>query len=66
MAGKWKNRRHVTTIDPAVYQTDRVGFLRALRSIHRAASNGTDTRDWYLIVENDRVVGIGSRKSRLT
>jgi hypothetical protein len=56
---RWKNRRHVSTLDPTVYQNDRVGFLRALRAIHEAALLGCDTRHSYLIVENDRVVGIG-------
>ena len=58
-ASRWKNRRHVSTLDPQVYQKDRVGFLNALRAIHRAADLGHDTRNSYLIVENDRVVGIG-------
>lgn len=56
---RWRNRRHVSTLDPAVYQKDRAGFLRALRAIHEAALLGCDTRQSYLIVENDRVVGIG-------
>ena len=55
----WKNRRCVATLDPRVYQNDRIGFLRGLREIHRAAELGYDTRNWHLIVENDRVVGIG-------
>jgi hypothetical protein len=58
-ASGWKNRRYVSTLDPDVYQTDRIGFLKALRAIHRAADLGRDTRNSYLIVENNRVVGIG-------
>jgi hypothetical protein len=54
-----KNRRHVSTLDPCVYQVDRIGFLRGLRAIHRAAELGCDIRNSYLIVEYDRVVGIG-------
>jgi hypothetical protein len=59
MASRWRNRKLVGTIDPEVYQKDRAGFLRGLRAIGRAASEGLDTRNAYLIVENDRVVGIG-------
>lgn len=59
MASKWKNRRHVATLDPKVYEKDRSGFLRGLREIDLATRLGWDTRDSYLIVENDRVVGIG-------
>jgi len=54
-----KHRRHVSTLDPAVYQKDRAGFMRGLQAIHRAAELGWDTRRSYLIVENDRVVGVG-------
>jgi hypothetical protein len=54
-----KHRRHVSTLDPAVYSRDRAGFLRGLQAIHRAAQLGWDTRRSYLIVEDDRVVGIG-------
>jgi len=56
-----RNRRHVSTFDPSVYEADRLGFLRGLRAIHRAAEQGCDTRGWYLIVEYDRVVGVGGR-----
>jgi hypothetical protein len=59
MTSKWKNRRHVSTLDPEVYEKDRAGFLRGLRTLHRAALEGHDTRKMYLIVENDRVVGVG-------
>ncbi len=59
MTSKWKNRRHVSTIDPDVYEKDRAGFLRGLRTLHRAALEGYDTQKMYLIVENDRVVGVG-------
>ena len=59
MASKWKNRRHVTTLDPEIYEKDRAGFLRGLRALHRAAQEGHDTSKMYLIVENDRVVGVG-------
>lgn len=59
MASKWKNRKHVATLDPQVYEKDRAGFLRGLREIDLAARLGYDTTDSYLIVENDRVVGIG-------
>ncbi len=59
MASTWKNRRFVSTLDPQVYSKDRAGFLRGLREIDRAAGLGWDTRHSYLIVENDRVVGIG-------
>jgi hypothetical protein len=54
-----KRRRHVYTVDPAVYQKDRAGFIRGLEAIHRAAELGWDTRRSYLIVEDDRVVGVG-------
>ena len=64
MASKWKNRRFVSTLDPLVYQKDRAGFLRGLREIHRAADHGRDTRSSYLIIENDRVVGIGGCGSK--
>jgi len=59
MTAHRKHRRLVSTLDPKVYQKDRLGFLRGLRAIHRAAQLGWDTRRSYLIVENDRVVGIG-------
>ncbi len=59
MSATWKNRRHVSTLDPDVYQKDRAGFLRGLRVLHRAARDGYDTRKMYLIIENDRVVGVG-------
>lgn len=54
-----RNRRHVSKLDPQVYEADRIGFLRGLRAIHQAAELGCDTSSWYLIVEYDRVVGIG-------
>jgi hypothetical protein len=54
-----KHRRHVSTLDPTVYKRDRAGFMRGLQAIHRAAELGWDTRRSYLIVENDRVVGVG-------
>jgi hypothetical protein len=59
MASRWKDRKLISTIEPEVYRKDRSGFLRGLRAISRAASQGLDTRGAYLIVENDRVVGIG-------
>ena len=59
MASGWKARRRVFGLDPQVYERDRTGFERALDAIHRAAELGCDTRGAYLIVENDRVVGIG-------
>ncbi len=59
MTPQRKHRRLVSTLDPRVYQKDRLGFLRGLRAIHRAAQLGWDTRRSYLIVENDRVVGVG-------
>ena len=59
MQSKGKRRRHVSTLDPAVYSRDRAGFLRGLQAIHQAAQLGWDTRHAYLIVENNRVVGIG-------
>ena len=59
MQSMGKRRRHVSTLDPAVYSRDRAGFLRGLQAIHRAAQLGWDTRHAYLIVENNRVVGIG-------
>jgi hypothetical protein len=59
MAVRWKNRRRVSTLDPRVYQKDRVGFLKGLRAIHRAAALGCDTRNSYLVIENDHVVGVG-------
>ena len=49
MTSKWKNRRHVSTIDPDVYEKDRAGFLRGLRTLHRAALEGYDTRKMYLL-----------------
>jgi len=54
-----KHRRHVFTLDPQVYTKDRAGFVRGLEAIHQAAQLGWDTRHAYLIVENNRVVGIG-------
>mgnify|MGYP001765557976 CR=1 FL=1 len=54
-----KHRRHISTLDPAVYSRDRAGFLRWLHAIHQAAQLGWDTRRAYLIVEDNRVVGIG-------
>ncbi|HOC44444.1 MAG TPA: hypothetical protein PKJ99_15615 [Thermoanaerobaculales bacterium] len=54
-----KRRRHISTLDPAVYSRDRAGFLRWLHAIHQAAQLGWDTRRAYLIVEDNRVVGIG-------
>lgn len=59
MTPQRKHRRLVSTLDPRVYQKDRLGFLRGLRAIHRAAQLGWDTRHSYLVVENDRVVGVG-------
>ena len=59
MASKWKNRKLVSNLDPMVYEKDRAGFMRGLREIDLAARLGYDTRNSYLIVENDRVVGIG-------
>lgn len=59
MASEWKNRKHVSNLDLMVYEKDRAGFMRGLREIDLAARLGYDTRDSYLIVENDRVVGIG-------
>lgn len=61
---RWRNRRQVAMLDPEVYQKDRVGFVRALRAIHEAARFGFDTSRSYLIVENDRVVGIGGCNSQ--
>jgi len=54
-----KRRRHVFTLGPQVYTKDRAGFVRGLEAIHQAAQLGWDTRHAYLIVENNRVVGIG-------
>ncbi len=59
MPAQRKHRRHVSTLDPLVYGKDRAGFVRGLLAIHQAAARGCDTRHAYLIVENDRVVGIG-------
>ena len=59
MPSKFKNRKYVGTLDPKVYEKDHAGFLRGLREIDLAARLGYDTRNSYLIVENDRVVGIG-------
>lgn len=63
MASRFKSRRRVYSLDPVVYENDRPGFIRALEAIHRAAELGCDTRGAYLIVENDRVVGIGGCSS---
>jgi len=59
MPSMTKRRHHVSTLDPQVYGKDRAGFLRGLQAIHQAAQIGWDTRHAYLIVENNRVVGIG-------
>lgn len=59
MPARSRRRRHVSNLDPSVYEKDRAGFMRGLQAIHRAAELGWDTRRSYLIVENDRVVGIG-------